>query len=81
MLVVDMTAILPASSRSGEARPDGSLTATLSRKDRTGWHHHTGMPDPVAWKRDMAGTPDGTATPVFRIGAQGKGSIFMPPKS
>lgn len=69
------------SSKQGKAAPtNGYLLATITKSDLTGWRYYTGMPDQAMLKQDIADVLGGGATPIFRNGADGKTSIFVPKK-
>jgi hypothetical protein len=79
--VLGVTNILKAieASKQGKAAPvEGYLLATLTKNDFTGWRYYTGLPDPEVLKHDMADVLRGGGTPIFRNGADGKTSIFVP---
>lgn len=80
-LVVPVTDILKAleESKQGKAATvAGYLLATVSKTDFTGWRFYTAMPDTVTLKADMAAALGGGTNPIFRNGADGKTSLFVP---
>ncbi|WP_442678223.1 hypothetical protein ACSBM8_11850 [Sphingomonas sp. ASY06-1R] len=81
--VLGVTNIMKAieASKQGKSAPvEGYLLATLTKSDFTGWRYYTGLPDPEVLKHDMAEVLGGGGTPIFRNGADGKTSLFLPEK-
>lgn len=80
-LVVPVTDLLKAieASKEGKAAAiEGYLLATVSQTDFTGWLFYTAMPDTMTLKRDMTAVLNGEGSPIFRNGADGKTSLFVP---
>lgn len=76
--VTDILRALEASKAGKAATVDGYLLATVSRTDFTGWRFYTAMPDTATLKADMASALGGGTNPIFRNGADGKTSLFVP---
>ena len=76
--VTDILKALEASKAGKAATVDGYLLATVSKTDFTGWRFYTAMPDTVTLKTDMAAALAGGTNPIFRNGADGKTSLFVP---
>jgi hypothetical protein len=79
--VVDFMKAFMAPQQPGkpaQAQVEGYLLATVTKSDVTGWVYYTGMPDAAILKHDMAEVLAGNGHPIFRTGADGKTSIFVP---
>jgi hypothetical protein len=79
--VIDFVKAFMAPQQPGkpaQAQVEGYLLATVTNRDVTGWVYYTGMPDAAILKHDMAEMLAGNGHPIFRAGADGKTSIFVP---
>ena len=76
--VTDILKALEASKAGKAATVDGYLLATVSKADFTGWRFYTAMPDTATLKADMAAALVRGTNPIFRNGADGKTSLFVP---
>jgi len=79
--VVDFVKAFSAPFQPGkpaQAQVEGYLLATVTKGDVTGWIYYTGMPDPATLKHDMADALAGRGHPIFRAGADGNTSLFVP---
>jgi hypothetical protein len=79
--IIPVTNLLQAIEASKQGKPasvDGYLLATVTKTEFTGWRYYTGMPGQEILKHDMAEALSGSGAPIFRNGADGKISIFVP---
>jgi hypothetical protein len=79
--VVNIVKALMAPQQAGkpaQAQVEGYLLATVTKGDLTGWVYYTGMPDTAVLKHDMADVLAGNGHPIFRAGANGQTSLFVP---
>ena len=56
----------------------GYLLATITSTELTGWRFYTGMPDADTIKRDMAQALSADGSFIFKNGADGKTTIYVP---